>query len=34
MCSNKIDISNPENQFCDVCGHNIERELNDRGLKK
>ena len=34
MCSNKIDLSNPDIQFCDVCGHNIEKELEERGLKK
>ncbi|MBY9019672.1 MAG: helix-turn-helix transcriptional regulator [Candidatus Lokiarchaeota archaeon] len=33
-CANKIDIQNLEAKYCDVCGHYIEEELNERGLKK
>jgi PadR family transcriptional regulator PadR len=33
QCSNKIDLTNPDIHFCDVCGYNIERELQQRGLK-
>ncbi|MEE9378028.1 MAG: PadR family transcriptional regulator [Candidatus Lokiarchaeia archaeon] len=33
MCANKIDLINVELRFCDVCGHNIEKELKERGLK-
>ena len=33
-CANKIDIENLEAKYCDVCGHYIEEELNERGLKK
>ena len=32
-CANKMDIQNLEARFCDICGHNIENELNERGLK-
>jgi rRNA maturation endonuclease Nob1 len=30
-CANRIDLSNVELRFCDVCGHNIENELKSRG---
>ncbi|MFX1313312.1 MAG: PadR family transcriptional regulator [Promethearchaeota archaeon] len=33
MCANKIELTNLELRFCDVCGHNIEKELKERGLK-
>ena len=33
MCANKIALTNLELRFCDVCGHNIEKELKERGLK-
>ena len=33
-CANKIDIENFEAKYCDVCGHYIEKELDERGLKK
>jgi PadR family transcriptional regulator PadR len=33
MCANKIELSNLELRFCDVCGHNIEQEIKERGLK-
>jgi PadR family transcriptional regulator PadR len=33
-CANKIDIQNFEAKYCDVCGHYIEKELDERGLKK
>jgi DNA-binding PadR family transcriptional regulator len=33
MCANKIELINLELRFCDVCGHNIEKELKERGLK-
>jgi DNA-binding PadR family transcriptional regulator len=33
-CANKIDIHRVEAKFCDVCGHNIEKELDERGLIK
>jgi DNA-binding PadR family transcriptional regulator len=33
-CANKIDIQNIEAKYCDVCGHNIEKELDERGLIK
>jgi len=33
-CANKIDLKNLEAKYCDVCGHNIEKELDQRGLKK
>jgi len=33
MCANRIDLSNVELRFCDVCGHNIENELISRGNK-
>ena len=33
MCANKID-RNLELRFCAVCGHNLEKELKERGLKK
>jgi rRNA maturation endonuclease Nob1 len=32
-CVNRIDLSNVELRFCDVCGHNIENELKSRGYK-
>ena len=32
-CANKIDLQNFESKYCDVCGHYIEKELNERGLK-
>ena len=32
-CANKIDIQNLEAKYCDVCGHYIEKELEERGLK-
>jgi len=34
MCANKIEFTNLELRYCDVCGHNIEKELNERGLIK
>ncbi|MFX0056715.1 MAG: PadR family transcriptional regulator [Candidatus Hodarchaeota archaeon] len=34
MCANKIALINLELRYCDVCGHNIEKELHERGLKK
>lgn len=34
MCANKIELSNLELRYCDVCGHNIEKELQERGLEK
>jgi len=33
MCANKIELTNLELRFCDVCGHNIEKELKERGLR-
>jgi hypothetical protein len=33
MCANKIEFSNLEVRFCDVCGNNIEKELKERGLR-
>ncbi len=30
-CANKIDLTNIEYNFCDVCGYNI-KELKERGL--
>lgn len=33
MCANKIDLTDLKLRFCDVCGHNIENELKERGLK-
>ncbi|MFX0047518.1 MAG: PadR family transcriptional regulator [Candidatus Hermodarchaeota archaeon] len=33
-CANKIDLQNLEAKYCDVCGHYIEKELDERGLKK
>jgi DNA-binding PadR family transcriptional regulator len=33
-CANKIDIQNFEAKYCDVCGHYIEKELDERGIKK
>jgi DNA-binding PadR family transcriptional regulator len=30
-CANKIDLSEKEIQFCDICGLNV-KELKDRGL--
>ena len=33
MCANKIELDNLEVRFCDVCGHNIENELKERGMK-
>jgi len=33
-CANKIDIRNIEAKFCEICGHNIEKELDERGLIK
>ncbi len=33
-CSNKIDLQDLKTKFCDVCGHNIEKELDERGLIK
>jgi PadR family transcriptional regulator PadR len=33
MCSNKIDITNREQRFCDACGFNIENELQTRGMR-
>ena len=32
-CANKIELTNLELRFCDVCGHNIEKELKERGLR-
>ena len=32
-CANKIDITNLEAKYCDVCGHYIEEELRERGLR-
>lgn len=32
-CANKIDIQNFKAKYCDVCGHYIEKELDERGLK-
>jgi PadR family transcriptional regulator PadR len=34
MCANKIELTNLELRYCDVCGHNIEKELKERGLVK
>ncbi|MFX1356387.1 MAG: PadR family transcriptional regulator [Promethearchaeota archaeon] len=34
MCANKIELTNLELRYCDVCGHNIEKELHERGLVK
>jgi PadR family transcriptional regulator PadR len=34
MCANKIELTNLELRYCDVCGHNIEKELHERGLIK
>ncbi|MFX1488968.1 MAG: PadR family transcriptional regulator [Promethearchaeota archaeon] len=33
MCANKIDLSNLELKYCAICGYNIEKELNERGLR-
>lgn len=33
-CANKIDLRNFEAKYCDVCGHYIENELEERGLIK
>ncbi|MFX1571035.1 MAG: PadR family transcriptional regulator [Promethearchaeota archaeon] len=33
MCANKIELNNLDVRFCDVCGHNIEKELKERGMK-
>jgi len=33
-CANKIDLKNLEAKYCDVCGHYIENELDERGLIK
>jgi DNA-binding PadR family transcriptional regulator len=33
-CANKIDIQQVDAKYCDVCGQNIEKELEDRGLIK
>jgi DNA-binding PadR family transcriptional regulator len=33
-CANKIDLQNFDAKYCDVCGHYIEKELDDRGLIK
>ena len=33
MCANKIDPSNLELKFCAICGYNIEKELQERGIK-
>jgi len=33
-CANKIDLKNLEAKYCDVCGHYIEKELDERGLIK
>ncbi|MFX0077056.1 MAG: PadR family transcriptional regulator [Candidatus Hermodarchaeota archaeon] len=33
-CANKIDLKNLEAKYCDVCGHYIEKELEERGLIK
>jgi PadR family transcriptional regulator PadR len=32
-CANKIDITNLDAKFCDVCGHYIEKDLKERGLR-
>ena len=32
-CANKIDLQNVAAKYCDVCGHYIENELNERGLQ-
>ncbi|MBY8980536.1 MAG: helix-turn-helix transcriptional regulator [Candidatus Lokiarchaeota archaeon] len=32
-CANKIDLQNVAAKYCDVCGHYIENELDERGLK-
>jgi len=34
MCANKLDRSDKELRFCDVCGHNIEKELKERSENK
>lgn len=34
MCANKIDLSNIELKFCAICGYNMEKEIQERGLKK
>jgi len=34
MCANKLDRSDKQLRFCDVCGHNIEKELIDRRVEK
>jgi PadR family transcriptional regulator PadR len=31
-CANKIDLTNLELRYCDVCGHNLENELKSRGI--
>ena len=33
-CANKIDLTNLAAKYCDVCGHYIEKELDERGLIK
>ena len=33
MCANKIDLSNRDLRYCAICGYNIEKELQERGLK-
>lgn len=33
LCANKIDVGNTTMRFCDVCGNNIEKELQERGIK-
>jgi len=33
-CSNKIDLKNFEAKYCDVCGHYIKKELDERDLIK
>lgn len=33
-CANKIDLTTLELRYCDVCGHNIENEIKERGFKK
>jgi DNA-binding PadR family transcriptional regulator len=31
MCANKIDITETNAQYCEICGYNIERDLKKRG---
>jgi DNA-binding PadR family transcriptional regulator len=34
MCANKIPLEDKAVKFCDVCGYNMEKELQERGIKK